>query len=168
MTGLAARVVPLVALWLLAWGEVSVANVLSGTAVACALLVAFPPRPNSDPRVRLRPVAVVRLVGYVVARLAVSNLLVAREIVTRRSSIRTGVLAHRLLHPSDAVLTVMANVLALSPGTMTVDVTSDPAVLYIHFLLLDDVADARRDVAHLERLVVDALGGPRPEPGGLP
>lgn len=37
------RLLLLVALWLLAWGEVTVANVLSGTAVAAVLLVVFPP-----------------------------------------------------------------------------------------------------------------------------
>jgi multicomponent Na+:H+ antiporter subunit E len=158
MSRLAVRVVPLVALWLLAWGEVSVANVLSGTALALAVLVAFPPRAGDGPRVRLHPVGLARLAGYVLVQLVVSNLLVAREVVSRRSRIRTGVIAHELRQPSDAVLSVMANVIALSPGTMTVDVTSDPAVLYVHFLLIDDVDDARRAVARLERLVVGALG----------
>ena len=37
------RVVLLVGLWLLAWGEFSLANVLSGIAVAVGLLAAFPP-----------------------------------------------------------------------------------------------------------------------------
>lgn len=165
MTRIALRIVPLVALWLLAWGDVSVANVMSGIAVALGLLIAFPPRPSSGPRVRLRPAAMARLAGYVIVQLVVSNLLVAREIVSRRSRIRTGVLAHHLQQPSDAVLSVMANVIALSPGTMTVDVSSDPAVLYVHFLLLDDVEDARRAIARLERLVADALGGTPPDVG---
>jgi multicomponent Na+:H+ antiporter subunit E len=159
MMRIAVRVVPLVALWLLAWGEISVANVVSGTVVALVLLAAFPPRAGDGTRVRLRPVALARLAGYIVVQLVVSNLLVAREIVGRRSRIRTGVIAHQLEQPSDAVLTMMANVIALSPGTMTVDVTSKPPVLYVHFLLIDDVDEARRDVARLERLVVSALGG---------
>jgi multicomponent Na+:H+ antiporter subunit E len=165
MTRIALRIVPLVALWLLAWGDISVANVASGIVVALGLLIAFPPQPIGGPRVRLRPVPMARLAGYVVVQLVVSNLLVAREIVSRRSRVRTGVLAHPLREPSDAVLSVMANVIALSPGTMTVDVTSHPAVLYVHFLLLDDVDAARRAIARLERLVVDALGGARPDVG---
>jgi multicomponent Na+:H+ antiporter subunit E len=166
MTRMAVRVVPLVGLWLLAWGEISVATVASGTVVALALLLAFPPRTGGGARVRLRPVGLARLVGYVLVQLVVSNLLVAREIVSRRSRIRTGVIAHELRQPSDAVLTVMANVIALSPGTMTVDVTSEPPVLYVHFLLVDDVDDARRAVARLERLVVGALGNPSEVQGG--
>ena len=47
-----ARVAILVALWLLAWGEVSLANVLSGIVVAGVVLVAFPPSRRSK---RQRP-----------------------------------------------------------------------------------------------------------------
>jgi hypothetical protein len=36
----------LVALWLLAWGEITLANVVSGAAVDAALLVEFPARPR--------------------------------------------------------------------------------------------------------------------------
>ena len=59
-----------------------------------------------------------------------------------------------------SVLTLIANIIALTPGTMTVDVTPDPPMIYVHFLLLSDVAEARRAVARLERLVVAAIGDP--------
>jgi len=38
----------------------------------------------------------------------------------------------------------------------------------VHFLLLDDVENAREAVARLERLVVGALGGSPSDPGALP
>jgi multicomponent Na+:H+ antiporter subunit E len=148
----------LVTFWLLAWGEVSVANVASGLVVAAVLLIAFPPhrRTKAAPKVSLLGTA--RLVLYVLGQLVPSNVLVAREILSRRSRIRTGVLAYPLQHPSEEVLTLMAHVIALTPGTMTVEATREPAVLYVHFLLLDDVDQARRTVARLERLAVAALG----------
>ena len=149
----------LVTFWLLAWGEVSVANVASGVVVAAVLLVAFPPhsRTTAEPNVSL--LGAVRLVLYVLSQLVPSNVLVAREILSRRSRIRTGVLAYPLQHPSEEVLSLMAHVIALTPGTMTVEATREPAVLYVHFLLLADVDRARRTVARLERLAAAALGG---------
>ena len=114
---------------------------------------------------RVHPIALARLVGYVIAQLVVSNVLVAREIVSRRSRVRTGVVGYRVQQPSDLTLTLMSNILALSPGTMPVDVTHDPPMLYVHFLLLSDVEDARRTIGRLERLVVAAVwtqsGDPR-------
>lgn len=154
----ASRVTVLVAVWLLAWGEVSVANTLSGIVVAGALLVAFPAY-RGTARPRVRPMGAVRLVLYVLGQLVPSNVLVAKQVVSRRSRIRTGVLAYRLDHPSDEVVSLMAHVIALTPGTMTVEATRDPWVLYVHFLLLDDLDRARATVARLERLAVAALGG---------
>lgn len=161
---LTARFVVLIALWLLAWGEASTANLASGLAVAAALLVASPPARHSGPPLRIRPLGVVRLLLYIARQLVTSNYLVAREIISRRSSIRTGVLAYPVQHPSDEVVTLIANVLALTPGTMTVEATRKPAVIYVHFLLLDDVHEARRAIARLERLVVQAVGSPEPNP----
>jgi multicomponent Na+:H+ antiporter subunit E len=114
--------------------------------------------------VRIRPLGAARLVLYVLAQLVPSNILVIREIVGRRSRIRTGVLAYPLEHPSDEVLSLMAHVLALTPGTMTVEATRDPFVLYVHFLLLDDLDHARRAVARLECLAVGALGASENSP----
>jgi multicomponent Na+:H+ antiporter subunit E len=160
-----ARVAMLVVLWLLAWGEASVANVVSGVFVAAALLIAFPPERHARSGLRLRPLGVIRLVLYVMRQLVASNLLVAREILSRRSRVRTGVLAYRARHPSDEVLALEANVIALSPGTMTVEATRDPAVIYVHFLLLEDVDKARRGLARLEDVVAGALGSTATPPG---
>jgi multicomponent Na+:H+ antiporter subunit E len=155
------RIALLLAFWLLAWGEISPANVVSGLALAAALLVAFPPRRRAAQAHRVSPWGALCLIAYVIGQLATSNLLVAREILSPRSRIRTGVLAYEVQHPSDEVLTLIANVIALTPGTMTVEATRDPAVIYVHFLLLEDIDDARRAIARLERLVVAALGGPQ-------
>ena len=149
----------LLALWLLAWGEVTVGNVVSGIVLIVVLGLLFPVGRPEGPRLRVHPVALARLVGYVLVQLVVSSALVAREIVSRRSRVRTGVIAYRVQQPTDLTLTLMSNILALSPGTMPVDVTREPPTLYVHFLLLSDVEHARRTIGRLETLVVAAVGG---------
>jgi multicomponent Na+:H+ antiporter subunit E len=157
--GAGARTALLVAIWLLAWGEVTPGNVVTGVAVATLLLVAFPaPRPTAHPHARPRLGAILVLLGYVARQLLVSNVLVARQIVSSQSRINSGVIVHELQTTSDLVMTLVANIMALTPGTMPVEVTRDPPALSVHFLLLDDVEQARRSVAHLERLVVAATG----------
>jgi multicomponent Na+:H+ antiporter subunit E len=148
----------LLAVWLFAWGEVSIANIVGGLALVALLLVAFPPTRARASRARVNPLAIVPLVVYVLGQLVVSNVLVAREILSRRSRVRTGVIAYRVRQPSDAALGLIANIIALTPGMMTVDVTRDPPVVYVHFLLLSDVDEARRVIGHLERLVVAVVG----------
>ena len=151
------RVVLLAALWLLAWGQVTLGNVVSGVAVAVVLLVAFPPGPRGEPRVRFRPAGVARLAGYVGLQLITANFFMAREILRRHPSINQGVLAHRLQRPSDELVTVMTSVIALSPGTMTADVDRASTTIYVHFLLLRDVQAARASLARLEQLATRAI-----------
>ena len=142
----AGRVAALVVLWLLAWGEITIASVVSGVAVASLLLVVFPPGPPAD--IKFHPVAAARLLG---------NVIMTRQILRPRPNLDPGVLAHRLQHPSEEVVTVMTSVIALSPGTMTVDTASDSSVIFVHFLFLDDLEAARKSLTRLERLVVGAI-----------
>jgi len=150
-----ARVAILVGLWLLAWGEVSLANVLSGIAVACLVLVAFPSSRRATVELRVRPAGALRLLGYVMVQLVISNVLMTRQILRRHPDVRPGVIAHHLRAPSDEAVTVMTSIIALSPGTMTVDV--DPTTIYVHFFRLLDVTAARQQLARLERLVAGAI-----------
>ena len=151
------QVVLLVGLWLLAWGEITVANLISGVLVAVGLLAVFPSRKRSDTHVELRAVGAVRLLAYIVAQLVRSNVVIAWEILRPRPTVQPGILAHRLQRPSEEVVTVMTSVIALSPGTMTVDVDRDSATVYVHFLLLRDVEAARASLVHLEELVVATI-----------
>lgn len=163
---MAVRIAALVALWLLAWGKVSVASVVSGVIVAAALLVVFPPGPPAN--VRFHLLGTLRLAGYIAAQLVTSNVVMSRQILRRQPDVEPGVLAHHLKHPSPEIVTAMTSVIALSPGTMTVDTSSDSSTIYVHFLFLRDVEAMRSSLDHLERLVVAAIGPDRRRNGGVP
>jgi multicomponent Na+:H+ antiporter subunit E len=152
----------LVALWILAWGQLTLANLLSGLVIATALLLAFPQRRWGGRHLRLSAAGIVRLTAYVVTQLITSNIVMTRQILRRSTAGRPGVLAHRLRRPSAQVATVMSSIIALSPGTMTVDVAGDSSVLYVHFFELDDIGAARASLARLEQLVNNAIAA-RPD-----
>jgi len=152
------RVALLVVLWLLAWGELSFANTISGIALASMLLVAFPPHRRHGPRQQRSSLAgITRLIAYVAGQLVVSNVVMARRILGGRAPARPGVVAHSLQEPSDAVATLMTSIIALSPGTMTVDMDRDAGTIYVHFFDLSDLAAARAYLRHLEQLTVAAI-----------
>jgi multicomponent Na+:H+ antiporter subunit E len=159
------RVALLVTLWLLAWGEISLANILSGAAVAAALLVAFPARRRAGRRLHPNATGLARLAAYVARQLLVSNVVMTGLILRRRPGAAPGVLAHRLQTPSEEVLTLMTSIIALSPGTMTADITDDSSVIYVHFFQLNDRDAAHASLEHLERLVVNAISPTARPPG---
>jgi multicomponent Na+:H+ antiporter subunit E len=145
--------------WVMLWDRVSIANVLGGLLVAGVLLVVFPLRPVGEAeRRRVRPLPLLRLAASVLGDLVVSNVLVARTIISRHHRLRTGVVACPMRSDSPKVLSTVANIIALSPGMMAVDATAGPPTLYVHVLLLNRQTDVRRRVARLEALVIDAVG----------
>ena len=151
-------VAAMVAIWLLAWGSLSWANLASGLAVALVLLVALPGERGRAHLPVVRPVPLARLGLHLARGLVVANVLLAREIVTPGSRISTGIVGVPLAGCSDELLTLVANLLALTPGTMPVEIERDPTVLYVHVLHLDNVEDVRRQIGHLRDLVVRAFG----------
>ncbi len=150
----------LVVIWVLSWGDLSVANVLSGVAVAAALLLVFPLGQVDHVEHRVHPVAIIRLLAYFVTELVLSSLAVAGDILRGNRAVRTGIVSCPLRVDADGLITFLANLIALSPGTMPIDVSTQPPVLHVHVLRLRDPELVRKRVAHLEELAVRALGGP--------
>jgi multicomponent Na+:H+ antiporter subunit E len=149
-----------VAIWILLWGELSIANLVSGAILAALLLVAFP-MDHDVPAVRhrIRPHAILRLAGFFVADVVRSTLVTALDALRPRTQIRTGIVACPLRVRNDGLVTFLANLIALSPGTMPIDVAYDPHVIYVHSLRGDDPEAVRAFVTRLEHLSVLAFGG---------
>lgn len=155
----------LTVLWLLLWDDLSVANVLSGLAVAAAVLaVARVPglrHADDDDRPRIRPLASLYLAGYVLYKLVEANLILAWEIITPKDKINVGVVAVPLRTDSEVAMMVVANVITLTPGTVTIESVGSPPVLYVNVLHLHSIDEVRADLLHIEELCVRAFGSAR-------
>jgi multicomponent Na+:H+ antiporter subunit E len=157
-----ALMVWLVALWQLLWRDVSLANLAAGAAVAGLVTTIRPGRPHLAAGHRIRPLRLLAFLGYFAWLLVESNLVVAREIVTRRDHIRSGIVAVPLGDSSELVTTVLADAITLTPGTLSLEVGEAPPMLYVHVLHVRDVEGVRRDVLRLQRLVSRAIGPAAP------
>lgn len=155
----------LLTVWVALWGELSIANLLGGLAVAGVIHLAFPhsgPRPAGP----VRPLPALRFLASFAYQLVRATIAVAVEVLRLGTRIQEGIVAIQLRGVSDAVATVVANAISLTPGTLTleVEVDRDVAVLYVHCLRVHDVEQQRRDLEHLGELAVAAFG--RRAPGG--
>lgn len=148
----------LLAAWLLLWGSLTVANLLSGLVVVAVVLWILPDARFHIRRPTVRPAATLRFLARVGGDLFRANLVVTREILSRRTAINTGVVAVPLPLCSDGLLTLVASVLSLTPGTMPIEVTGEPPVIYVHVLHLHDVESVRRDVQTVSALAIRAFG----------
>ena len=49
----------------------------------------------------------------------------------------------------------MANLISLTPGTLSLDVSDDRKVLYIHAMFLDDEEELRRNLKEMEHRALE-------------
>ena len=162
---LPALIIWLTLVWLLLWGDFSLANVLAGVLVAVLVLViASPTGATWLQRTSLHPISALVFITYFLFQLLRSNLIVAWEIITPGSRLNRAIIAVPMHVASDGLVTLVGNAVTLTPGTLTIDVREadaeigSPPILYVHVLQVGDVESARASVLKLERLAVKAFG----------
>lgn len=99
----------------------------------------------------------VRFIGFFIRELVVSNLRVAHDVLTPTHHMRPAVIAVPLDAKTDGEITILANLITLTPGTLSLDVSSDRSVLYIHVMYLDDEAEVQAGIKHLESRLLELL-----------
>lgn len=149
-----ALVVWLTVVWVGLWGSVTAANVLGGAAVAVVLVGLLRLVPTGAPAV-VAPVPLLRFALRFLADLVVSSLQVVRLVMSRRVALRQAIVHVRVPGASDTLLTVLADAISLTPGTLTVDVDQGTGTLYVHVLDVGDgpqglqrVREGLQDQAH--------------------
>ncbi|MGW0045448.1 Na+/H+ antiporter subunit E [Rhodococcus sp. NPDC003348] len=146
----------LVLVWILLWGNLSVANVVGGLIVAVLITVLLPlPRVPVEGRIHVW--SIVKLIGLSIWYAAQSSVQVAWLAVRPGPPPVTGVLRVRLSIKSDLVLTLCIDVLNLIPGTMVLEIDQVKRTVYVHVLDVGTdkaVKHFYRTVRQLERLFI--------------
>lgn len=138
-----------VLVWTALWFELSAANVFWG-AVVGALTLVLVPLPGGRQPVPVRPLAALRFAGSCLWALVRASAVVAWEVVTPRNRIHQGIVAAPLRTRSAGIITLIANVISLTPGALTIEVREDPPTLYVHIMHLRTIEQVRGDIARLE------------------
>jgi multicomponent Na+:H+ antiporter subunit E len=86
----------------------------------------------------------VGLAAFFLRDLVLANLRLARDVVSPRHNIRPGIIAVPLDATSDSEILLLAALINLTPGSVTLDVSPDRKTLYVHAMYVDS-ADATRD-----------------------
>lgn len=103
-------------------------------------------------------VQVFRFVGFVLWEIFTASLSVAWLIVQPRPELRPGVVAVPLDARSELEIALLANLITLSPGTLTLDISDDRRTLYVHTMVLDDPQEFRASIKNgFERRVLEVL-----------
>jgi multicomponent K+:H+ antiporter subunit E len=98
-------------------------------------------------RVRVvRPGTALRLVAVFGWEIVKANLQVARIVLAPRIAVQPAFIALPLRLRNDLTITMLANMITLTPGTLSVDVADDRSALYVHCLSAADVESVREQI----------------------
>ncbi|MEQ2527146.1 Na+/H+ antiporter subunit E [Robertmurraya yapensis] len=89
-----------------------------------------------------RVLAVIKLLFIFLKELVLSNISVLKVVLKPKLDMRPGIFAYETVLTKDWEITVLSNLITLTPGTLVVDVSDDNKTLYIHAMDIADVDEA--------------------------
>lgn len=156
MNGLLLNIV-LALLWMALSGEFTAQSLLLGGVLSFVVLL-LTQRIIGAPAYARKVLQVISLILYFIWELLLANLRVAYDVLTPGFHMKPGVVAVPLDVRTDAEITLLANLITLTPGTLSLDVSADRSVLYLHALFIDSPDEVRRQIKQgFERRVLEVL-----------
>lgn len=103
-----------------------------------------------------------KTLGYLfifVIELIKANLEVVKIVLSPKLTMTPGIIAYELDVKTDAGITLLANSITLTPGTLSVDLSEDRKTLYIHALHIEDADTLEKSIHNsLEKYSKEILG----------
>lgn len=147
----------LAVLWMSLHGEFSSGHFVVGFIIGYLILLASRPAlPDSSYTRKVWQIG--NLAVYLVWHILLANVQIAWRVLRPRLKIRPAMIAVPLRARTDVEVTILANLITLTPGTVTVDIAADRSTLYVHAMDLRDPDEFKRSIRHgLERRVLEVL-----------
>jgi multicomponent Na+:H+ antiporter subunit E len=107
---------------------------------------------------RNRAGRILSLAVLFIKELILSGWRVARLVTSPRMDLRPGIFAYPLKVSSDFEITLLANLITLTPGTLSVEVSGDRRTLFVHAIDCSDVDKTVQEIRDgFERKIEEAF-----------
>ncbi|MBJ3774487.1 Na+/H+ antiporter subunit E [Acuticoccus mangrovi] len=117
--------------WAFLTGSVSFVNLAFGFVLGGIALALIREQAGSVSHFR-RTFSIVKLAVIFVYELVKSSIIVARLVLSPHRTLSPAIIAYPLEVRTDAEITLLANLITLTPGTLSMDVSDDRSTLYVH------------------------------------
>jgi multicomponent Na+:H+ antiporter subunit E len=151
--------------WVLLTERFTPGNLLSGFLLATFTLAIFP-----APVVQLHrlswggPIGFIRWIGAIIRLLAfflyemiLANLQVSRIVLSKEFALRSGIIAMPLRVRSQGQVAMLAALITLTPGTVSIDTSRRDDVLFIHTINASDMEETLRVPRRFEDLILEVI-----------
>ena len=142
-------------IWVALTGGFDFPNILFGFVLSYFLLWVIM-RGNGNARYfKLMP-KLISFFFFFLYELTKANLQVAYEVGTPKLHMTPGIVAVPLDVKSDFEITMLANLITLTPGTLSLDVSEDREVLYVHSMYITNKEDFIRGIKNgFEKRIIE-------------
>ena len=131
--------------WIFLTGDLDFTNFLEGILIG--FLILWISKYASESGVYINKVPkIIGFIFYFIYELILANIKVAYDIITPKHRMKPSIIAVPLTVEKDFEITLLANLITLTPGTLSLDVSSDKKVLYIHSMYASDPEDFRKEI----------------------
>ena len=103
---------------------------------------------------------VTKAIGFMlffIWELLLASLRVASDVLSPKLNMRPRVIAYKMEARTKAEIVLLSNLFTLTPGSLSLDVSSDNTVLYIHAIYAEDKEKAIESLRRLEKKLLDLL-----------
>lgn len=144
-------------IWAALAGEFSLMSLTTGYFVGFFSLWLVQPLIGDSPYF-FRVFAWIRLIVMFLYELFASSIHVAVDVLTPAHRSRPGIVEMPLDVKSDAGILLVTNLISLTPGTLSIDITEDRSRLIVHAMFLDDPDALCQELkSGMEKWVIDAV-----------
>ena len=144
--------------WMVITGSFKPENFLWGFAIAYLILWLIRGKVDDESGYFKKVGQAMSFSLFFVKELVKANLRVAHDVLTLHHHMQPGVVAIPLEVKTDLEITLLANLITLTPGTLSLDVSQDRKVLYVHGMYVEDIHEFRRSIKEgFERRVLELL-----------
>lgn len=148
----------LAVIWAGLWGSFTLMQLSFGFVIGFATLWIAQPLFGGPSGYYLRAWRIVRLILFFLYDLCVSSIQVAFDVLTPKDRSNPAILEMPLDVKSDIEILLVTNLISLTPGTLSLDVTPDRKTLIVHAMFADDPEQVIADLkSGMERMVKEVF-----------
>ncbi|MCF4100465.1 Na+/H+ antiporter subunit E [Gillisia sp. M10.2A] len=144
-------------IWVALTGDFTFANYLFGFVLNFLMLRMITSGSGNAKYFRILP-KVIGFVFFFLVELIKANLQVAYEVMTPHYNMSPGIVKIPLDAKSNLEITLLANLISLTPGTLSLDVSDDKKVLYVHSMYINSREEFIKSIKNgFEKRILEIL-----------
>ena len=129
----------LMMVWVALTGQLNYANFVFGYVLGFFILwMINRTNTNSKKEYFYRVPKILAFIFYFFYDLMKANWEVAKDVITPNYNMKPGIIKYEMDAKTDFEITMLSNMIAITPGTLVIDISKDKKYIYIHAMYLND------------------------------